>query len=68
MFGYLQNNLKYYAEGTLHVHVNVVQREVGIRPLLVFNPRDEHRLAVDHRNGVDRNRADEMMSTWDSGR
>lgn len=68
VFGYLQNHLRCYAEATLHLPVNVVQRAVGIRPLLVFNPQSQHQLAIDHRHGVDQARAAAIMSTWIGGR
>jgi len=63
-FGYLQNHLKCYREATVNMYVNVEQRELGLRPVLRFNPEDDHPLARDSRAGITWQRAVEILAAY----
>lgn len=57
-FGWLMTSLPVYPE-TLHLKTNVQSREVGRVPLVTVEPTD-HPLAVEQRNGMSRERIQEI--------
>ena len=59
-FGWLSNDLKCYAEGTILLKTMAHFRGKGIRPFIEVEPTD-HPLALDQRNGITLERAWELV-------
>ncbi len=62
-FGWLSNRIPFYDIDTLNMKVNVHSREPGQKPFIEVEPTD-HPLAVEQRNGITRQRVQEIWSTY----
>jgi hypothetical protein len=64
-FGWLSNNISFYAEETLNLKAMAHFRSGGLRPRLELEPTD-HPLAIDQRNGITLEKAWEIVHFYNS--
>jgi hypothetical protein len=64
-FGWLSNNISFYAEETLNLKTMAHFRSGGLRPRLELEPTD-HPLAIDQRNGITLEKACEIVHFYNS--
>ncbi len=61
MFGWFASSLPGY-DGSLNLRCNVVPQDNRQRPLIIFNPDDDHPLIADIKNGISLERAIEFVT------